>query len=111
MSPLGPLCSHLSCTGVPKEDAIFRKKHFLGPVGYPIANVAHALPSLPQGPTGASCPAGPAGPLLQSCYPASAPPARAVAVGCPGPIQDFGFVFAGFSEVLVKPLLDFERSE
>lgn len=30
---------------------------------------------------------------------------------CPLPIQDFGFVFADFSEVHVRPLLDFELSE
>lgn len=38
------------------------------------------------------------------------PPACTAAVGCPVPVQDFGFVFAEFSEVLVRPLLDFELS-
>lgn len=69
------------------------------------------LPSLPQGLTDAACPAGPAGPVLQNCYPTGAPPARTVAVGCPVPLQDLVFVFAEFSEVLVRPLLDFELSE
>lgn len=40
VSPLCPLCSHLSCTAIPKEDAIFRKNHFLGPVCYATADVA-----------------------------------------------------------------------
>lgn len=63
-----------------QKETVFRKNHFLGPVGYPIANVTHMLPFMPPGLTGDSCPAGLADPVLKSCHPASAPPAHAAAV-------------------------------
>lgn len=68
------------------------------------------LPSLAQGLTGAFCPPGPAGPVLQNCYPVHAPPAHTVAVGCPLPVQDSVLVFADFSEVFIRPPLDFDLS-
>lgn len=44
---------------------------------------------------------------LMFCRPAGAHPTISVAMGCPLPTQDFGFVF----DVHAGPLLDFEFSE
>lgn len=101
---LWPVCSHLSCSGV-ANSVIFRKYHFFGPAGCPVSKEAPTLPH---------CHKVLLVPLTQQflfCRTADAHPSSSVAMGCPLPIQDFGFVFDEFSEVHVRPLLDFELSE
>lgn len=109
---VSPLCSQLSCTEVPKEVAIFRKNHFLGPVGYSVANVSPYITFIVVSSHWCTLPSRAWGPILQSSYPAAAPPARTASVSCPVPAQDFGLVFAEYSEVhSVRPLLYSELSE